>query len=142
MPQGDQALASSRHPIFNKVPEITLYFWIIKVLCTTVGETFADFLNMNLGLGLTNTTWLMGGLLVVALAFEFRSRKYVPGLYWLAVVLLSIVGTLVTDNLTDNLGVSLVTQHDCLQRLAARNVRGLVCTGKNPVGAIDHDEAS
>jgi len=109
MPQGNQASASSRHQMFNKVPEITLYFWIIKVLCTTVGETFADFLNMNLGLGLTNTTWLMGGLLVVALAFEFRSRKYVPGLYWLAVVLLSIVGTLVTDNLTDNLGVSLVT---------------------------------
>lgn len=108
MPQDDPALAPSTRQLLNKVPEITLYFWIIKVLCTTVGETFADFLNMNLGLGLTNTTWLMGVLLVIALAFEFRSKKYVPGLYWLAVVLLSIVGTLVTDNLTDNLGVPLV----------------------------------
>lgn len=109
MQQGIRETRPSTHPMINKVPEITLYFWIIKVLCTTVGETFADFLNVNLGLGLTNTTWLMGGLLVVALDFEFRSRKYVPGLYWLAVVLLSVVGTLVTDNLSDNLGVPLLT---------------------------------
>ncbi len=95
--------------MLNKVPAITAFFWIIKVLCTTVGETFADFLNTNLKLGLVNTTCAMGALLVVTLVFQFRSRKYVPGIYWLAVVLLSIVGTLITDNLTDNLGVSLVT---------------------------------
>ncbi len=110
MQQGDGATrARGMRAMLNKVPEITAYFWIIKVLCTTVGETFADFLNINLGLGLTRTTWLMGGLLVVALAFEFRARRYIPGLYWLAVVLLSIVGTLITDNLSDNMGVSLVT---------------------------------
>ena len=103
------ALRPTAAQMLNKVPEITFYFWIIKVLCTTVGETFADFLNMNLGLGLTNTTWLMGGFLVVALFLEFRARKYIPGLYWLAVVLLSVVGTLITDNLTDNLEISLVT---------------------------------
>lgn len=95
--------------MLNKVPEITLYFWVIKVLCTTVGETFADFLNENLHLGLTNTTWLMGGLLLAALYFQFRACRYLPGIYWLAVVLLSIVGTLITDNLTDNFGISLVT---------------------------------
>ncbi len=95
--------------MLNKVPEITLYFWIIKVLCTTVGETFADFLNENLHLGLTNTTWIMGSLLLATLFFQFMARKYLAGVYWLAVVLLSIVGTLITDNLTDNFGVSLVT---------------------------------
>ncbi|MDL2363247.1 MAG: hypothetical protein QFB86_02610 [Patescibacteria group bacterium] len=95
--------------MLNKVPEITLYFWIIKILCTTVGETAADFLNSNLGLGLTGTTIVMSALLIVALAIQFRLRKYVPGVYWIAVVLLSVVGTLITDNLTDNLGVSLVT---------------------------------
>src|SRR5436309_10568750 len=88
--------------MLNKVPEVTLYFWIIKILCTTVGETAADYLNDNLGLGLTNTTYLMSGLLVAALVFQFTSKKYVPGIYWLSVVLISIVGTLVTDNLTDN----------------------------------------
>jgi uncharacterized membrane-anchored protein len=95
--------------MLNKVPEITLYFWVIKVLCTTVGETAADFLNDNLGLGLTNTTYIMGALLVAALVAQFRLRRYVPSIYWLAVVLISIVGTLITDNLTDNLGISLVT---------------------------------
>src|SRR5204863_1454301 len=81
----------------------------IKVLCTTVGETAADFLNENLGLGLTKTTWITGVLLVAALALQFRFRRYIPSIYWLAVVLISIVGTQITDNLTDNLGVSLVT---------------------------------
>jgi uncharacterized membrane-anchored protein len=95
--------------LLNKVPEITLYFWIIKILCTTVGETFADFLNVNLHMGLTNTTWLMGSLLTATLIVQFRAMRYVAGVYWLAVVLLSIVGTLITDNLTDNFGVSLVT---------------------------------
>src|SRR6266446_1604026 len=95
--------------IVNKVPEITIYFWIIKILCTTVGETAADFLNKSLHLGLKNTTVVMGILLVIILAFQFMSKKYVPGIYWLAVVLLSIFGILITDNLTDNLGVSLVT---------------------------------
>jgi uncharacterized membrane-anchored protein len=95
--------------MLNKVPEVTLYFWIIKVLCTTVGETAADFLNDNLGLGLTKTTFVTGAVLVAALVFQFRVRRYVPGIYWLAVVLISIVGTLITDNLTDNFGVSLVT---------------------------------
>jgi uncharacterized membrane-anchored protein len=90
-----------------KVPEVTLYFWIIKVLATTVGETAADYLNDNLNLGLTKTTYLMGALLAGVLVVQFRKRRYVPGIYWLAVVLISIVGTLITDNLVDNFGVSL-----------------------------------
>ena len=85
----------------NKVPAVTLFFWIIKILCTTVGETAADYLNARLNLGLTGTSLVMGVLLAIALVFQFRARKYVPGLYWVAVVLLSVVGTLITDNLTD-----------------------------------------
>jgi uncharacterized membrane-anchored protein len=92
--------------IANKVPEITVFFWVIKVLCTTVGETAADFLNTHLGLGLTGTSVVMGGLLLVVLFFQFRATHYVPGIYWLAVVLLSVVGTLITDNLVD-VGVAL-----------------------------------
>jgi len=95
--------------MLNKVPEITVYFWVIKVLCTTVGETFADNLNENLGLGLSGTSYVMGTLLVVVLIFQFRARKYVPGIYWLAVVLISVVGTLVSDNLVENYGVTLET---------------------------------
>jgi uncharacterized membrane-anchored protein len=95
--------------MLNKVPEVTLYFWVIKILCTTVGETAADFLNENIGLGLTNTTYIMSALLIAVLVFQFRARKYVPGVYWLAVVLISVVGTLITDNLVDNFGVALET---------------------------------
>lgn len=94
--------------MLNKVPQVTIFFWIIKILCTTVGETAADFLNTNLGVGLTNTTYIMGALLVVALGFQFRARQYKPGLYWIVVVLLSVVGTLITDNLTDHFGVPLI----------------------------------
>ena len=95
--------------LFNKVPEVTLFFWIIKIMATTVGETAADFLNINLNLGLTITTYLMSGLLIITLFFQFKSKKYIPGIYWLAVVLISIVGTLITDNLVDNFGVPLET---------------------------------
>jgi uncharacterized membrane-anchored protein len=93
--------------LLNKVPEITLIFWVIKVLATTVGETAADFLNVDLGFGLTVTSLVMAVLLIAALAVQFKTRRYVPAIYWLAVVLISIVGTLITDNLTDSLGVPL-----------------------------------
>ena len=95
--------------MLNKVPEITLFFWVIKVLCTTIGETAADFLNSTLNLGLNGTSLVMGALLIVVLFFQFKAKKYIPSIYWLAVVLLSVVGTLITDNLTDNLGISLQT---------------------------------
>lgn len=95
--------------MLNKVPEVTLYFWIIKILATTVGETAADYLNGTLGFGLTKTTYVMSAVLVIALVFQFRLRRYLPPVYWLAVVLISIVGTLITDNLTDNFGVALTT---------------------------------
>lgn len=95
--------------MLNKVPEVTIYFWIIKIMATTVGETAADFLIFNLNFGLSVTSILMSGLLLVSLWIQFNFKKYVPWSYWLAVVLVSIVGTLVSDMLVDNLGVSLVT---------------------------------
>lgn len=100
-------LAPDRH--VNRVPAVTPEFWLIKLLAVTMGETAADFLAVNLGLGLTATSLIMAGLLIAALAVQFRQRRYVPWSYWLVVVLISIVGTLVTDNLVDNFGVSLVT---------------------------------
>jgi uncharacterized membrane-anchored protein len=96
-----------RRTMLNKVPEVTVYFWIIKVLCTTVGESFADYVNETLGFGLTNTTVVFSAALVVALIAQFRLHRYVPAVYWLAVVLISVVGTLLTDNLTDARGVPL-----------------------------------
>ena len=102
-----QHAATRSTTVLNKVPEVTLWFWLIKVLCTTVGETAADFLNADLGFGLTGTSILTGLLLAIVLALQMRSGAYVPGLYWSTVTLVSVFGTLVTDNLTDNLGVPL-----------------------------------
>lgn len=93
--------------LYSKVPEVTIFFWIIKVLCTTVGETASDFLNVNLGFGLTGTSIAMTVVLLAVFFFQFRAKRYVPGLYWLTVVLISIVGTLVTDNMTDAMGIPL-----------------------------------
>jgi uncharacterized membrane-anchored protein len=95
--------------MLNKVPEVTLLFWVVKIMSTTVGETAADFLAGNLGLGLSATSLLVATLLAGVLVMQFQAKAYVPGLYWLAVVLISIVGTLISDNLVDNFGVSLWT---------------------------------
>ncbi|MDE1998759.1 MAG: hypothetical protein KGI91_05010 [Burkholderiales bacterium] len=93
--------------LLNKVPEVTLSFWIIKIMSTTVGETGADFLAVNAGFGQGLTRTVMGALLAVALFMQLRTRRYTPWIYWLTVVLVSVVGTQITDLLTDGLGVSL-----------------------------------
>lgn len=98
---------SPRH--LNRVPKVTFDFWLIKLMAVTVGETAADYLAINLGFGLTTTSVLMTAVLAAALALQFTQKKYVPVVYWCAVVLVSIVGTLITDNLTDNFGVPLTT---------------------------------
>ena len=95
--------------MLNKVPEVTLYFWIIKVLATTVGETAADYLSTTLNLGTVTTSYVIGGLFVIALLVQLSLKRYVAPIYWIVVVLVSVVGTLVSDNLVDNLGISLQT---------------------------------
>lgn len=106
-----QADIASAYPVdalvHNRVPQVTIDFWLVKLLAVTVGETAADFLNVNLGLGLPATSVIMSGFLLAALMLQFAQNKYVPWIYWLAVVLISVVGTLITDNLVDNLGYSL-----------------------------------
>ena len=97
----------SNRQLLNKVPEVTLWFWLIKIMTTTVGETAADFLSVNLQFGLTLTTLVTGAFLAGFLYLQLRARKHVPWLYWLVVTLVSVVGTLITDNLVDNFGVRL-----------------------------------
>jgi uncharacterized membrane-anchored protein len=76
-----------------------------QVLCTTVGEACADWLNGTVGIGLANTCYLMSGVFVAIWMVQFFCVRYVPPLYWTVVVLISTTGTLITDNLTDNVGV-------------------------------------
>ncbi|MCK9916023.1 hypothetical protein MXD81_43405 [Microbacteriaceae bacterium K1510] len=102
-----QAMGRRRALMLNKVPQVTLAFWIIKILSTTVGETGADYLAVHVGLGTTVTAAVMAALLAVALVVQFRTWRYEPWIYWISVVLVSIVGTQITDALTDGVGVSL-----------------------------------
>src|SRR6476661_7066759 len=95
--------------MLNKVPEVTLFFWVIKIMCTTIGETAADYLNENLGFGLSKTTYVTGALLAVLLLVQFRLRRYVPPAYWAVVVVISVFGTLITDNMSDGYNVPLTT---------------------------------
>ncbi|MFF3055997.1 hypothetical protein [Streptomyces sp. NPDC057909] len=102
-----EARTRSGRLMLNKVPEVTIWFWVIKILCTTVGESFADWINMKLGVGLVNTAWIFTAVFVVVLAVQMRLKRYVPFPYWLTVVVVSVTGTLYTDILTDQLNVPL-----------------------------------
>lgn len=93
--------------MLNKVPEVTIWFWIIKILCTTVGESFADWINLTLGVGLQMTSLIFTAVLVGVLGWQLRLKRYVPFAYWLTVVVVSVTGTLYTDILTDSLNVPL-----------------------------------
>jgi uncharacterized membrane-anchored protein len=99
---------ASRKTLLNKVPEVTVWFWIIKILCTTVGESFADWINMTLGVGLETTSVIFTVLLAGVLVWQVRLKRYRPLPYWLTVVVVSVTGTLYTDILTDDLNVPLV----------------------------------
>lgn len=98
---------NARRVSVSKVPAVTVWFWIIKILCTTVGESFADWVNVTLGVGLHTTAVIFSVLLAAVLAWQLPLSRYVPGVYWLTVVIFSVTGTLYTDILTDDLRVPL-----------------------------------
>ncbi|MBP2355858.1 putative membrane-anchored protein [Kribbella aluminosa] len=93
--------------LLNKVPEVTIWFWLIKILCTTVGESFADWINMQLGVGLGMTAVIFTVVFAAVLIWQFSTSRYKPAAYWSTVVVVSVTGTLYTDILTDQLGVPL-----------------------------------
>ncbi|MGN7188397.1 COG4705 family protein [Microbacterium enclense] len=113
------AVRVSRRIMSSKVPQVTVWFWIIKVLCTTVGESFADWINVTLGVGLEATSVIFTVVLAGALTWQLALRRYVPFVYWLTVVVVSVTGTLYTDILTDDLGVPLAASTGVFAALLA-----------------------
>jgi len=111
--------SNSEKQLLNKVPLVTLFFWLIKIMATTVGETAADLLNFNLKLGLFTTSIFMTALLAVFLVMQVKQKKYIPWIYWINVLFISVAGTLITDNLVDNLGVPLEITTLCFSLLLA-----------------------
>jgi uncharacterized membrane-anchored protein len=98
-------LRTPARELLNKVPEVTIWLWGIKILCTTVGESFADWINMYLGVGLINTALIFTVVLAGVLGWQLSTKRYTPFVYWLTVVVVSVTGTLYTDILTDSQGV-------------------------------------
>lgn len=94
--------------VYNRVPRVTADFWLVKLMAVTMGETAADYLSVQMGLGLTITSLVMSAILAGVLVWQFAQKRYVPVAYWLSVMLISIVGTLITDNLVDNFHVPLL----------------------------------
>ena len=105
------SIAANENPLtlFNRVPRVTVDFWLVKLMAVTMGETAADYLAVSMGLGLTATALIMSGILALALVYQFAQKKYIPAPYWTAVVLISVVGTLITDCLIDIFGIPLTT---------------------------------
>lgn len=81
----------------SKVPEITIYFWITKILTTGMGESASDYFTHALGRELAVT--LTGVCLALALALQFSVRRYVVWVYWLTVIMVSVFGTMAADDL-------------------------------------------
>jgi uncharacterized membrane-anchored protein len=92
----------------NKVPPITLMFWVVKILATTLGETGGDALSMTLRLGYATSTLIFLGFFVVCLAIQVRALRYHPAAYWSVVVATTTVGTTTSDYLDRTLGLGYV----------------------------------
>jgi uncharacterized membrane-anchored protein len=94
--------------LINRVASLGVLFWVIKIFSTTVGETAADYVSVNLNLGLIVTAIIMGVITIVATIWNFKQKKYFSPSYWLLIVMMSIEGTLITDLLVDQLNISLL----------------------------------
>ena len=103
-----EASRSSSLEVFSKVPQVTLAFWIVKILATTVGETGGDALSMTLKLGYLVSTLIFLGFFVVTLTAQVVSKRFHPLFYWTVVVATTTVGTTTSDYLDRTLGLGYI----------------------------------
>lgn len=96
------------HPTANKIAAITVFFWIAKVIATTLGETAGDFLAQTLDLGYVAGFAITGMVLAAVLAAELRSSRYRPALFWASVVATTTAGTEISDMMDRTFGLGYV----------------------------------
>ncbi len=92
----------------SKVPEVTLGFWVVKVIATTLGETGGDAVTMTLGLGYLIGTAIFAGLFVVAVGAQIAAKRFHPFLYWAVIVATTTAGTTLADFFDRSLGIGYV----------------------------------
>lgn len=93
----------------NKLPQITLAFWVMKICATTLGETAGDLLSMTLNIGYAMSSLLLLGLFLASLVGQLRSRSYHPALYWTVILTTSTAGTTLSDFMDRSLGLGYAT---------------------------------
>jgi uncharacterized membrane-anchored protein len=101
----EEKMNEVRNTALSKVPEVTLGFWIIKILATTLGETGGDAVTMSMDLGYAAGTIIFFGVFVLAVIAQVRASKFHPYLYWLTIVATTTVGTTMADFADRSLGV-------------------------------------
>lgn len=90
---------------FSKVPELTLIFWVIKILATTLGETGGDAVSMSMNLGYLVGTGIFAVIFLIAVTAQIKAKKFHPFLYWATIIATTTVGTTLADYATRSLGI-------------------------------------
>ncbi|HTP41553.1 MAG TPA: hypothetical protein VML36_03945, partial [Nitrospiria bacterium] len=98
-------MSGDKPATLSKVPEVTLVFWIIKILATTLGETGGDTLSMSMHLGYLISTAIFAVIFFVAVAVQITARKFHPVIYWTTIVATTTVGTTLADFADRSLGI-------------------------------------
>jgi uncharacterized membrane-anchored protein len=98
-------MSMEREPELSKVPEVTLLFWIIKIVATTLGETGGDTLSMSMGLGYLVSTAILGTIFLAVVAVQIAAKRFNPWLYWTTIVATTTVGTTLADFADRSLGI-------------------------------------
>lgn len=96
---------TSKQEMLNKVPEVTLIFWVIKILATTLGETGGDAVSMSMNLGYLIGTAIFAVIFIVAVTIQIKAKKFHPVLYWTTIIATTTVGTTLADFADRSLGI-------------------------------------
>jgi uncharacterized membrane-anchored protein len=105
MPTSIQTAPDASELRFSKVPQVTLLFWVIKIFCTTLGETGGDAVTMSMNLGYLIGTAIFGAIFIAAVAVQIKAKKFHPFLYWITIIATTTVGTTMADFADRSLGV-------------------------------------
>lgn len=95
--------------VTNKVAQVTIFFWIMKICATTLGETAGDLMSMTMNVGYAVSSVILISLFLISLFAQIKSQKFHPALYWLVIVTTSTAGTTVSDYMNRTLGLGYMT---------------------------------
>jgi len=121
----------------SKVPEVTLLFWIIKIIATTLGETGGDAVSMSMNLGYLASTGIFAAVFLAAVAAQIKAKHFHPILYWTTIVATTTVGTTLADFADRSLGIGYAGGATILLTLLLASLTAWYCsTGSVSVSTV------